>query len=123
MATGPVLATFLSKSNPSADPYEVRLGKDGNVYCTCPGWRYQSKHPHDRVCCHMKELAQQMGTVASKLSAKVAEKKAAPAPAPKVAAKVETPKPVEAKPVEVSEEAEVAALEKPYRPHPVLGHT
>jgi hypothetical protein len=47
-----VLATFASKSNP-AHRHEVRLGADGNVYCTCPSWRFQKNHPTNRSCKHL----------------------------------------------------------------------
>jgi hypothetical protein len=31
--------------------YEIRQGKDGVVYCTCPAWRFG----HGEPCKHMKE--------------------------------------------------------------------
>lgn len=39
-------------------PYDIRLGRDQNIYCTCPDWKYQRKHPHDRICKHMTMFAQ-----------------------------------------------------------------
>ena len=30
--------------------YEIREGKDGKIYCTCPGWRYR------RWCKHLAEF-------------------------------------------------------------------
>jgi len=38
----------------ASDPkkrYEIRLGKDNVVYCTCPAWRF-SKAPH-KCCKHI----------------------------------------------------------------------
>lgn len=35
-----VIATFTSDRG---TPYEVREGKDGVVYCTCPAWRFSGK--------------------------------------------------------------------------------
>ncbi len=46
---GPTLRRFESNSTPGRF-YDVRLGKDGVVYCTCPGWRY---HRH---CWHLDEV-------------------------------------------------------------------
>lgn len=49
-----VLARFASKSNPSKS-HEVRLGKDGVVYCGCPSWRFQKNHPSNRTCKHVEQ--------------------------------------------------------------------
>lgn len=46
-----VLATFAASRGNAV--HEVRIGKDGNTYCTCPAWRRQSLHPADRVCKHI----------------------------------------------------------------------
>ena len=54
-----VLMHVPSMTNPDKS-YEVRLGKDGNVYCTCPAWKFQRKPVADRVCKHMR-AAQQAG--------------------------------------------------------------
>jgi hypothetical protein len=108
MAAGPVLVTVPSESNPSKS-YEIRLGHDGNVYCSCPAWKFQKIHPHLRTCKHMTKLAKEINEAAAKLKGG----KTAPASAPKAEKKVEAPAPA---PVlasaETSEEAEVAALEK-----------
>ncbi len=50
------LAKFESASTP-CHFHEVRRGKDGNVYCTCPAWRFQRKAPEDRTCKHIASLA------------------------------------------------------------------
>ena len=42
-----VLATYPSSSGNSV--HQVRLGDDGVVYCTCPGWRLHNK----RRCKHL----------------------------------------------------------------------
>jgi predicted nucleic acid-binding Zn finger protein len=67
MATGNVIAYVPSSSNPSVS-YEVRLGKDGNVYCTCPNWKFQKLPPKERSCKHMKALSAQISTVTAKLA-------------------------------------------------------
>lgn len=54
-----VLATFASKSNPG-HRHEVRVGADGNIYCTCPAWRFQHNHPMNRVCKHTKAVVGSM---------------------------------------------------------------
>lgn len=51
-----VIATVPSHSNP-AKSYNIRMGKDGNVYCTCPAWKFQKVHPKARTCKHLKAFA------------------------------------------------------------------
>lgn len=54
------LATIPSSSNPEIT-YKVIRGGDGNVYCTCPAWRFQKGiNPKDRTCKHLKKLAAAM---------------------------------------------------------------
>jgi len=65
-AAGPVIASVPSSSNPDKK-YEIRLGNDGNVYCSCPAWKHMKLPPAERVCKHMKSLSKQLGTVASKM--------------------------------------------------------
>ena len=48
-----ILATVPSSSNPF-QTYDIRLGADANIYCTCPAWKFQKKHPHNRTCKHLK---------------------------------------------------------------------
>lgn len=49
-----VIRTFESKSRPGVQ-YQVRVGGDKKLYCTCPGWRY-AKAGH-KGCCHVKAVA------------------------------------------------------------------
>lgn len=49
-----VLETFESSS--SSRIYEVRLGDDSIVYCTCLGWRFIKARKEERSCSHMKKL-------------------------------------------------------------------
>ena len=108
MATGTVLATVPSSS--SSAVYEIRLGGDGNVYCTCPAWKFQKLPPKERTCKHMKALSGQIASMVKKVSAPKAAAPAPvknPAPAPvaaPVAPKAEAPK-------AESVDAEIAALE------------
>ena len=44
-----VVARFPSKSNPDR-VYEVRIGADERVYCTCPAWAFG----HGKDCRHVK---------------------------------------------------------------------
>lgn len=53
MATAHVITTVPSKTNPSKS-YEIRRGKDGVIYCTCPSWRYQRLGKGEtRTCKHL----------------------------------------------------------------------
>ena len=67
-ASTKVLATFPSKSNPSKS-HEVRLGKDGVVYCTCPAWRFQKLTPSCRCCKHTKATVASMTHAGKSLAA------------------------------------------------------
>lgn len=47
---------FVSKA--SGRGYEFTVDKGGEVYCSCPAWRFQKgRSPKDRVCKHLKALA------------------------------------------------------------------
>ena len=49
-----LLALFASASKPGHS-HEVRVGADGNVYCTCPAWRFQKGvSPIGRQCKHTR---------------------------------------------------------------------
>lgn len=47
-----VLATAKSKSGNGE--HEIRQGRDGVVYCTCPSWRFSKERP--RTCKHLAEF-------------------------------------------------------------------
>lgn len=34
--------------------YDIRLGEDYRIYCTCPSWRFSS--PPRKECKHLREL-------------------------------------------------------------------
>lgn len=36
--------------------YEMREGKDGVIYCSCPGWKFSRERP--RSCKHMVKWAE-----------------------------------------------------------------
>ena len=94
-----LLAT-VPASKPGVEPYNINLGNDNNVYCSCPSWKWQKIPPKERTCKHIDALSLQMKQLASKLGAVspasvvVAVPKAAPA---KVAAPVAAPVAVAAK--------------------------
>lgn len=62
-AKGAILATVPSSSDPSKS-YEIRMGNDGNVYCSCPAWKYQKVPPKERTCKHIKSLYKAMDSQA-----------------------------------------------------------
>lgn len=39
--------------------YELRQGFDGEIYCSCPGWKFSKVRP--RVCKHIKAWADAPG--------------------------------------------------------------
>lgn len=51
-----VLATIRSSSNPSKF-YQIRMGRDGNVWCTCPAWKFQHAAAKGRTCKHLRSFA------------------------------------------------------------------
>jgi hypothetical protein len=53
MSSPTVLARNESHSSPGHF-HEVRRGADGNVYCTCPSWRFQRNSPTNRTCKHIE---------------------------------------------------------------------
>ena len=102
MATGTVITTVQGNSG----TYEIRLGGDGNVYCTCPAWKFQKLPPKERTCKHMKALSSQIAAFTGKLAQKTAPKApAAPVAAPKAAAPVVAPPPAPAPVVEAPKAA------------------
>lgn len=49
-----VIARFDSKSKPGHS-HTVMVGADGNIYCSCPSWRFQKGvSPIGRQCKHTK---------------------------------------------------------------------
>jgi hypothetical protein len=41
--------------------YEIRLGADDNIYCTCPAWKFQRKGVFARSCKHLVAWAKEVG--------------------------------------------------------------
>lgn len=89
MTTPTVITKVVSES--SGAVYEIRLGADANVYCTCPAWKFQKLPPKERTCKHMKAVSGKIAAFAKGLSA---PKVAAPVAAPPAAAPVMAPAPV-----------------------------
>ena len=50
-----LLASVPSKTNPDLS-YEIRRGKDGVVYCSCPAWKHQRLPVAHRSCKHLKSF-------------------------------------------------------------------
>ena len=55
-----VLAQF--KASKGDGVHEVRKGKDGVVYCTCPSWRFRGHH-----CKHVEEYQNAIYNVQAEL--------------------------------------------------------
>jgi hypothetical protein len=67
-AMGTLITKVQSSTNP-AQSYDILLGGDGNVYCTCPGWKYQKLPPKERTCKHMKALSSKIAAFTKGLGA------------------------------------------------------
>ena len=39
--------------------YEIWLGKDGNLYCTCPAWKFSKGSKEEKTCKHIKAAARE----------------------------------------------------------------
>jgi hypothetical protein len=53
-----VLAKVTSETRPDV-AHEIRMGADGNVYCTCEAWKYQRLPVAQRTCKHLQAFARQ----------------------------------------------------------------
>jgi hypothetical protein len=51
-----VLVNVPSSSNPDK-LYEIRLGSDSKIYCTCPAWRFSKAR--EKGCKHVRAVAPQ----------------------------------------------------------------
>jgi hypothetical protein len=56
-----LMAVVPSHSNPLKG-YEIRLGADANVYCTCPSWRFKKLPVGARACKHILGLKAQLAS-------------------------------------------------------------
>lgn len=43
------------QSKDSGKLYTIKVGKDGNVYCNCPSWKFQHKPVEERRCKHFAQ--------------------------------------------------------------------
>ncbi|MCG3204309.1 MAG: hypothetical protein KCHDKBKB_01024 [Elusimicrobia bacterium] len=53
-----VIEEMPSRSNPNRG-YQIRMGKDGVIYCTCPAWGFSIKNHPTRTCKHLQVWAMQ----------------------------------------------------------------
>lgn len=51
MEEAKLIRTWKSASDPDR-VYELRIGTDGEVYCSCPAWKFSKARP--RVCKHIQ---------------------------------------------------------------------
>ena len=52
---GTSLATFKSASRPGVT-YDVIMGDNQHVYCSCPAWKFQRKPALQRTCKHIEQF-------------------------------------------------------------------
>ena len=53
-----ILKTVLSSNGDTT--YDIRLGKDGVTYCTCPAWKFSKPKNGVRKCKHLVSFGQEM---------------------------------------------------------------
>ena len=63
---GPRLMAVVPSHSDPLRAYEIRLGKDANVYCLCPAWRFQKLPPKARTCKHIEALRAQLAASIAK---------------------------------------------------------
>jgi len=47
---------FVFVSLESNRQYELRMSAQGQVYCTCPGWKFQRLPTSQRTCKHLRRF-------------------------------------------------------------------
>ncbi len=75
-----VLAHVASETRPGV-VHQIRMGADGNVYCTCEAWKFQRKPVNERTCKHLQAFACQANLPnGMQLLARMMQAAIAPAP-------------------------------------------
>lgn len=55
-ATRPSPVVLATCQGSKGETHEIRIGKDGNCYCTCCAWRFQKVPAKYRTCKHINGL-------------------------------------------------------------------
>ena len=50
---------IISASDSSGRIYELWLGKDDNLYCTCPAWKFSKGTKEEKMCKHIRAAARE----------------------------------------------------------------
>ncbi len=46
-------------SNSSGRVYQLWLGKDENLYCSCPAWKFSKGPKEEKTCKHIKQAVRE----------------------------------------------------------------
>jgi hypothetical protein len=50
----PVRLGFVTSTSNPAKQYEIRMGKDGRIYCGCPAWKFSGAEGVNKSCKHVR---------------------------------------------------------------------
>lgn len=59
MTFAPTVLAHVKSETREGVVHQIRMGADGNVYCTCEAWKYQRKPVTERTCKHLQAFALQ----------------------------------------------------------------
>jgi len=82
MTFNPVILAYVKSETREGVVHTIRMGRDGNVYCSCEAWKYQSKPVTERTCKHLQAFALQANLPNVALLRQMAAMMAPPAPKP-----------------------------------------
>ncbi len=59
MTFSPAILAYVKSETREGVVHQIRIGADGNVYCTCEAWKYQKLSVTNRTCKHLQAFALQ----------------------------------------------------------------